>query len=47
MEKVKHLSSILEIPFYITKKNAAAQIVYDRLGYRDDNEMLLSKRVQR
>ena len=38
---------VQKIELLTGKKNAVAQIVYDRLGYKDDNEMHLSKRFRR
>ena len=38
---------VQKIEILTGKDNAVAQIVYDRLGYKDDNEMHLSKRFKR
>lgn len=37
---------VQKIEILTGKKNTIAQIVYDRLGYKDDNEMHLSKRFR-
>lgn len=37
---------VQKIEILTGKKNTIAQIVYDRLGYKDDNEMHLSKRFK-
>ncbi|MBD5477326.1 MAG: GNAT family N-acetyltransferase [Lachnospiraceae bacterium] len=38
---------VQKIELLTGKKNVVAQIVYDRLGYKDDNEIHLSKRFKR
>ena len=38
---------VQKIEILTGKKNTVAQIVYDRLGYKDDNEMHLSKKFKR
>ena len=38
---------VQKIELLTGKQNAVAQIVYDRLGYKDDNEIHLSKRFKR
>lgn len=38
---------VQKIEILTGKENTVAQIVYDRLGYKDDNEMHLSKRFKR
>ncbi|MBD5524869.1 MAG: GNAT family N-acetyltransferase [Lachnospiraceae bacterium] len=38
---------VQKIEILTSKENTVAQIVYNRLGYKDDNEMHLSKRFRR